>query len=123
MLTEERCFWLSFVGPEGFRGACVVRVTSADLERLRGMLTEFIELRRAAVGTSSQPITDAALWLGTAMQVAREHNCNPGGEVMSAEVPGDSWPDGFQLYRLYSKRELQAFGEFVRTPAKRRAKG
>lgn len=76
-------FWMSFTDPEKpagqrFLGVCVVEVTATDVERYLPLL--HAEHPEALPG---------AEWLFAAMQYARAHGCNPGGEIMSTVLDDD----------------------------------
>jgi len=112
--VPDRYFYLSFAGDEGFHGGCVVIVTPADVARLREAVVAFMLLRRAETGHLDAPIDPNAVIVGVAHQVAREHGCNPGGDVLLVEVTAEAVRDtGQEPFRLYSRAELEAFDRVV----------
>lgn len=81
-----KTFWLSFCDderPKGeqFLGVAVVDVTEEDAADAFGDLS--LRFPHAQPG---------AEWLAAAVRKAHETGCNPGGEVMSMEMPPE-WPD------------------------------
>jgi hypothetical protein len=91
-MDTRRTFWLSFVdeGSHQFLGVSIVQVDEADAEEAREDLLP-----------QSQP---GAEWLLAATQQAYLMGCNPGGQVMSAEVPPEHVA-ALPLNRLLTKAE------------------
>ena len=98
-----KTFWLSFSDPdrpkgEQFLGVCLVDVTQADADAARRDLA-----RR------HPQAQDGAEWLAAAITKAHRLHCNPGGEVLSFEVPRDhSMAAKYPRNRLLSKQALEA---------------
>lgn len=69
------------------------------------------ELAKCHLGSTVVEATDRQ----HALQVARVHGVNPGGEVLMEAIPADQadLPELVMLrYRLWSKRDLLATGKF-----------
>src|SRR5438094_10123196 len=103
-----KTFWLSFSDPdrpkgEQFLGVCLVDVTQADADAARRDLA-----RR------HPQAQDGAEWLAAAITKAHRLHCNPGGEVMSFEVPPDV-PEAAMYPRnqLLSREDLEAIAPLV----------
>jgi predicted RecA/RadA family phage recombinase len=100
---QTRTFWLSFVDPESGKnlGVAIVDVTEADVTVLlaEGFHTRFPKAKPGAE------------WIAAATRVAWAHNCNPGGQVGSAELTGDAALLAHApRNRLMDRPELEARG-------------
>ena len=102
-----KLFWLSFCDSkkpkeQQFLGACIVEVTEAEAtETLTFIDVEF-------------PHHEAgAEWVGAAGRKAHREGCNPGGEMMSLEIP-PHWrlflPPNTPRNTLMTMAEMQAMG-------------
>ena len=101
-----RTFWLSFCDnerPAGnqFLGVAVVDVTEEDAA---DMLAE-LDLRFPKHGPQAE-------WIAAAGRLAHLYKCNPGGEVLTSEVPTDI---PVPRNRLLQKDELEAFAKAARS--------
>jgi hypothetical protein len=79
----KKVFWLSFCDgdkPKGqqFLGACLVEVTDVEATASLAVITEVFP--RAKPG---------AEWVAAASRKAHRLKCNPGGEMLSFEIPLD----------------------------------
>ena len=95
-----KTFYLSFCDndrPEGqrFLGACVVDVTQEDADNALVVL--------AARFPQALPESE---WIAAAMTKAHREKCNPGGEVMSCEIPQDN-----PALALYPRNTLMSLAE------------
>jgi hypothetical protein len=102
-------FWLSFADAaraEGqrFLGACVVEVTEPMALAMRDELRERFPRH--------QP---GAEWLAAAVRKTHQLGINPGGEVMTVELP-DDLPEALTTVprdRLLTPHELQVYGRKI----------
>ena len=74
-----RTYWLSFASDKGFLGATVVDVTEEDRADAEVKV-------RALFPHNPDPAEDA--WIAAASAVAHRLGCNPGGEMMPADITG-----------------------------------
>lgn len=100
-----KTFWLSFTDPDRptgqqFSGVAVVDVEQSEADdALIGVLLNF-------------PLASpGAEWIAAATGKAHAMGCNPGGQVMSMEMPRE-WPayDTCPRNELLSKARLQELG-------------
>ena len=91
-----KSIWLSFAGNKGSLGVAIVDITDEDIEDAR--------LRLAASHPNAREGADI---MYAAVTVAHLHACNPGGEVLSHEVPTTLEAPRF---RLMQRPELEALG-------------
>lgn len=101
-----RLFWLSFVDPdrpagERFLGACIVEVTTAEIEAAGALVRERFP--------NALPDADG---IAAAARKAHAMGCNPGGEVGTLEIPVAAPPAllALERHRLFSRDELIAAG-------------
>lgn len=95
----EKTFWLSFAD-HGFKGVAIVDVDQDDADAALAIIQQ--KFPRAQVG---------AEWIAAATRKAHEMACNPGGRVMTIELPPES--DAWQLLPrniLLSKADLKLAG-------------
>jgi hypothetical protein len=97
-------FWLSFCDankPKGrqFLGACIVEVTDADAADAK-----------ADIDVRFPQHMEGAEWLAAASRKAWLLGCNPGGEVLSADVTDTVMPEGTPIGVLMDKAALIAGG-------------
>lgn len=104
-----RTFWLSFCDgdkPEGqqFLGACIVDVT--DKEAAESLIDLRLRFPKAREG---------AEWIAAASRKAHCTHCNPGGEMMSADVTDAPVEElaRYPRHALMSKAQLEAFGPVI----------
>jgi len=100
-----RTFWLSFCDPdrpagEQFLGVCIVQVTDAD----RIVAHELVAARFPHAAADAD-------WIAAAARKAWALGCNPGGEMLSADIT-DAWPSDVELplNTLLSYDDLEARG-------------
>jgi len=102
-MSETKTFWLSFCDgerPKGeqFLGGCLVDVTEDDAaEALLFIQQQF---------PNAQPGSE---WIGAASRKAHQLGCNPGGEMVSIEIPQDHpnltrYPHGVLMDRATIER-------------------
>lgn len=95
----ERLVWLSFADDDGFRGVAIVEIDDEDLDEARAVIAE--RFPRAKPGAEV---------VGAATRKAHLMGCNPGGSVMSAEMPPGKIADDVPRHRLMQLPELQQRG-------------
>jgi len=97
-----KTFWLSFADSArgGFLGVAIVQVDDDDAEAARALL-----LPQSLPG---------AEWGIAAMTKAHDMGCNPGGQVLSSELPAP--PPGVRLNRLLTREEALAAQEDAPPP-------
>lgn len=99
----RKTFWLSFVDaaqPPGqrFRGVAIVDVSDGEAAEARDMV--------AAAFPDAQ---DGSEWIAAASRKAWLVGCNPGGEVLSIELP-PGHHESLPRHRLLSRDELNTLG-------------
>lgn len=103
-MSEIRTFYLSFCDherPRGeqFLGACLVDVTEDDARAARTVIAlQFPEAR------------DGAEWLAAASRQAWLVGCNPGGQILAADVTDSVEKDRYPRNKLMSRAELEQLG-------------
>jgi hypothetical protein len=102
-----KTFWLSFVDasqPPGqqFRGVAIVDVSDADAA-----------LADREVRAKFPHAKDGAEWIAAASRKAWLMGCNPGGEMMSIELPPGTH-ENLPRHRILSRDELNTLGAVER---------
>ena len=98
-----KTFWLSFADdtlPKGKQhlGAAVVDVTDTDVAKIRDEIQTLFPL--------AQP---GAEWLAAATRKSWYLGCNPGGQILAAELSPQA-AAGLPRNRMLTQEELQRYG-------------
>lgn len=100
---SPRLFWLSFCDPEKPQGQQFLGVAIVEVTREDAALASII----VAMGFPNA--LPGAEWIAAASSVARQHGCNPGGEIQACEL-GPMFPTNVPRHTLLSKAQLEALG-------------